>query len=265
MIRTLLFSTLYPNSVRPSHGIFVETRLRHLLASGQVETRVIAPVPWFPFQHTMFGDYAHYAAIPHQEEPNGIQIDYPRYLLLLPKIGMNTAPYTLARTGLEAAKKLIASGYDFDLIDAHYFYPDGVAATMIGKALNKPVVINARGTDINLIPQYPKPQQMILQATRDCDAMITVGAALKDEIVGLGGAADKVTACVTASIFNSSRSKTNRKPVPPSACLTNSSSHRSATSSNEKDTTWLSKPWRRSPMGNSTSPAVVKKKAVCVR
>jgi hypothetical protein len=29
MIRTLLFSTLYPNSERPSHGIFVETRLRH--------------------------------------------------------------------------------------------------------------------------------------------------------------------------------------------------------------------------------------------
>jgi hypothetical protein len=30
------FLHLYPNSVRPSHGIFVETLLRHLLASGQV-------------------------------------------------------------------------------------------------------------------------------------------------------------------------------------------------------------------------------------
>jgi teichuronic acid biosynthesis glycosyltransferase TuaC len=107
---------------------------------------------------------------------------------------MNTAPYTLARTGLAAAKRLIASGYDFDLIDAHYFYPDGVAATMIGKALNKPVVITARGTDINLIPHYPKLREMILQATRDREAMITICAALKDEIVGLGGAAEKGTA-----------------------------------------------------------------------
>lgn len=56
MIRTLLFSTLYPSSVRPSHGIFVETRLRHLLASGEVETRVVAPVPWFPFKHERFGE-----------------------------------------------------------------------------------------------------------------------------------------------------------------------------------------------------------------
>jgi len=193
MIRTLLFSTLYPSSVRPSHGIFVETRLRHLLASGEVETRVVAPVPWFPFSHPRFGEYAKHAAVPAYEERNGIQVEHPRYLLL-PKIGMNSAPHFLARAGLAAAKRLIASGYDFDLIDAHYFYPDGVAATIIGKALGKPVVITARGTDINLIPQYEKPRRMILQAAEDCAAMITVCAALKDAIVGLGGAAEKVTA-----------------------------------------------------------------------
>jgi teichuronic acid biosynthesis glycosyltransferase TuaC len=192
MIRTLLFSTLYPSSVRPSHGIFVETRLRHLLASGEVETRVVAPVPWFPFRHKAFGDYAKHAAVPAYEERNGIQVEHPRYLLL-PRIGMNSAPATLARAGLSAAKRLIASGYDFDLIDAHYFYPDGVAATIIGKVLNKPVVITARGTDINLIPQYDQPRKMILQAAEDCAAMITVSAALKNAIVGFGGTAQKIT------------------------------------------------------------------------
>jgi glycosyltransferase involved in cell wall biosynthesis len=192
MIRTLLFSTLYPSSVRPSHGIFVETRLRHLLASGEVETRVVAPVPWFPFSHPRFGEYAKHAAVPAYEERNGIRVEHPRYLLL-PKIGMNSAPHFLARAGLAAAKRLIASGYDFDLIDAHYFYPDGVAATIIGKVLNKPVVITARGTDINLIPQYEKPRKMILQAAKECAAMIAVSAALKDSIVGVGGTAEKIT------------------------------------------------------------------------
>ncbi|MBS3935894.1 MAG: glycosyltransferase, partial [Sulfuritalea sp.] len=191
MIRTLLFSTLYPSSVRPGHGIFVETRLRHLLAGGEVETRVVAPVPWFPFRHGMFGEYARHAAVPRHEERNGIRVEHPRYLLL-PKIGMNGAPASLARAGLGAARKLIAAGYDFDLIDAHYFYPDGVAATLIGKVLNKPVVITARGTDINLIPQYEKPRRMIRQAAADCAAMITVCAALKDAIVGLGGTAEKI-------------------------------------------------------------------------
>ncbi len=43
------FSTLFPSRVQPGHGIFVETRLRELLSTGQVESRVIAPVPWFFF------------------------------------------------------------------------------------------------------------------------------------------------------------------------------------------------------------------------
>lgn len=192
MIRTLLFSTLYPSSVRPNHGIFVETRLRQLLASGQVETRVVAPAPWFPFRHPRFGEYAKHAAVPAHEVRNGIDVTHPRYLLL-PKVGMNFAPASLARAGLKAARRLIAQGWDFDLIDAHYFYPDGVAATMIGKVLGKPVVITARGTDINLVPQYDTPRRLILQAAEDCAAMITVCAALKDAIVGLGGTAEKVT------------------------------------------------------------------------
>ncbi|MEW5781477.1 MAG: glycosyltransferase family 4 protein [Pseudomonadota bacterium] len=192
MIRTLLFSTLYPSSVRPSHGIFVETRLRHLLASGEVETRVVAPVPWFPFKYPRFGEYAKHAAVPAHESRHGIEVSHPRYLLL-PKIGMSLAPASLARCGLAAARKLIAAGFDFDLIDAHYFYPDGVAATMIGKALKKPVVITARGTDINLIPRFAKPRRMILQAAHECDHMITVCQALKDALVELGAPAEKIT------------------------------------------------------------------------
>ena len=33
-MKILTFSTLFPNSEKPGHGIFVETRLRHLVASG---------------------------------------------------------------------------------------------------------------------------------------------------------------------------------------------------------------------------------------
>lgn len=191
-IRTLLFSTLYPNSVRPQHGIFVETRLRHLLSSGQVETRVVAPVPWFPVRHRVFGEYGDYAAVPDREGWNGVSVEHPRYLLL-PKIGMSLAPVSLANVGLAAARRLIAAGFDFDLIDAHYFYPDGVAATIIGKALGKPVVITARGSDVNLIPNYAKPRQMILEAAAQCAAVIAVSAALKDALVRLGVSAGKVT------------------------------------------------------------------------
>lgn len=50
-IRIVLLSSLYPNEQQPRHGIFVEQRLRHLLASSEIEAKVVAPVPWFWSAH----------------------------------------------------------------------------------------------------------------------------------------------------------------------------------------------------------------------
>jgi teichuronic acid biosynthesis glycosyltransferase TuaC len=191
-MKLLTFSTLYPNAQQPNHGIFVETRLRYLIASGKVESRVVAPVPWFPLKGEGFGHYGMLAKVPRQETRNGIHVTHPRYLVV-PRFGMNLTPYTLAHAAKKEVGRILDEGYDFDAIDAHYFYPDGVAAVMLGKYFNKPVVVTARGTDINLIPQYARPRQLILHAARDADAVITVCQALKDEMVELGVAPAHIT------------------------------------------------------------------------
>jgi len=184
-MKILTFSTLYPNAARPSHGIFVETRLRHLLASGKVESKVVAPVPWFPSSNPRFGEYAVFAKAPREERRCDIDVIHPRYLTV-PKFGMSMAPFLLAAGAYPAVKSIIRRGYDFDVIDAHYFYPDGVAAAMIGQKLNVPVVITARGTDINLLPQFALPRRMIHWAAGRAAAVVTVSAALKAALVQLG-------------------------------------------------------------------------------
>jgi len=184
-MKIVTFTTLYPNAVKPGHGIFVETRLRQLVASGRVQARVVAPVPWFPLQHPRFGQYANFARVPQSEQRHGLQVQHPRYLQL-PKVGMNVAPFLLAQSGKRALGRLLDEGYDFDLIDAHYFYPDGVAAAMLGKYFNKPVSITARGSDISLLPQYPVPRRLIRWAAARADGLVTVCRALKDELVQLG-------------------------------------------------------------------------------
>jgi teichuronic acid biosynthesis glycosyltransferase TuaC len=190
-MKLLTFSTLYPNEVRPNHGIFVETRLRHLLASGEVESRVLAPVPWFPFRQTSFGRYGEYSRVPAREERFGIEVRHPRYLSI-PKVGMNWAPRLLAVAAGPACRQLHKEGYDFDAIDAHYFYPDGVAAARLGEQLQRPVVITARGSDINVIAQFPRPRSLILEAAQKAAAIITVSRALKDKLVELGVDGDKI-------------------------------------------------------------------------
>ncbi|HWB54840.1 MAG TPA: glycosyltransferase family 4 protein, partial [Tepidisphaeraceae bacterium] len=190
-IRTITFSSLYPNGTSPNHGIFVENRLRHLLDSGEASTRVVAPVPLFPFRAKIFGRYARLAEVPRVEERNGIQVHHPRYPVV-PKIGMTIAPASLFMACLPLLRRL-RRRRDFDLIDAHYFYPDGVAATMLGKIMKKPVVITARGTDINLIPSHPMARRQIQWAARDAEGIVAVSEALKDALVALGVRPERVS------------------------------------------------------------------------
>lgn len=191
MIRLLVVTTLFPNSVQPRHGIFVETRLRHLLLSGKVAAEVIAPVPWFPFTHERFGQYANFAKIPKLEQRGGCTVHHPRYLII-PKIGMLLTPLTLAISIWNHIRRLRRNGANFDLIDGHYYYPDGVAIALISKWLDKPFTITARGTDINLIPNASLPRKMILWAAKKATASITVCQALKTKMVELGAEEQKI-------------------------------------------------------------------------
>ncbi len=188
-ISILTLSTLFPNSLQPSHGIFVETRLRRLVADGKVTARVLAPVPWAP---PAGAEMRKLRAIPDFERRNDLDVDHPRYVVI-PKIGMNLTPHLLYRAMRKRLRKMLDAGLKIDLIDAHYFYPDGVAATWLGAEFDLPVVITARGTDINLIPQYARPRRLILEAAQNAAAMITVCQALKDELIALGAQASKVT------------------------------------------------------------------------
>ena len=184
-MRLLTFTTLYPNEIRPGHGVFVENRLRHLVAGGEAESLVVAPVPWFPLRSAVFGGYADFARVPRIEDRSGIAVHHPRYPVL-PKVGMSVAPALLYRGALASVRRILAAGYDFDLIDAHYFYPDGVAAAMLGRRLGKPVVITARGSDINAIARFAGPRRTIRQAAAAAAGVIAVSEALRGSLCALG-------------------------------------------------------------------------------
>lgn len=192
MLKLLTLTTLYPNAAMPSHGIFVENRLRHLRATGAVENPVVAPVPWFPFRTQMFGEYGKFASAPRREERHGARIDHPRYLVI-PKIGMSLAPASLYKAFKSGYERVLRQGVKPDILDAHYFYPDGVAAARLARETGIPLAITARGTDINLIPRYPGPRQAILEAAQTAGHMITVCEALRRALIDMGVPAEKVT------------------------------------------------------------------------
>ena len=191
-MRILTFSTLFPNREMPRHGIFVAERLKHLLASGRIEAAVMAPVPWFPFESERFGAYSRFARVPREEEFEACPVLHPRYPVI-PKIGMSLAPVLLAIASYRTLRRHSDMIDGFDVIDAHYFFPDGVAASLLGRWLKKPVIITGRGTDLNLLPKFRLPRLQIQWAIEQATALVTVSDALRQRLLDLGALPEKTS------------------------------------------------------------------------
>jgi len=192
-MKILTISSLYPNNKDPKHGIFVETRLRHLRKDyPEITAVVIAPVPWFPFAAPRFGEYSKFAGVVDVETREGVLVYHPKYLVI-PKLGMHLTPWFMARSIRKCLQQLVAEGQTFDVIDGHYFYPDGVAITKVAAEFNIPFTCTARGTDINLIPAFPVARRRINEVFSKARHLMAVCKALADEMIALGAPRSKVT------------------------------------------------------------------------
>lgn len=165
--------------------------MRHLIKDENVHVTVVAPVPWFPFTHKFFGKYGQFARAPRYENRNSVDVYHPRYLVL-PKIGMRVTPHSLYKAGLAQIKALLASGQKFDVIDAHYFFPDGVAAAQISSKLGIPFTVTARGSDVTEIGHMAPFDQWITQAAAQAGQVMTVSESLRQGLIDLGVDAAKI-------------------------------------------------------------------------
>ncbi len=133
----------------------------------------------------MFGNYSVYARVPYLETPEEFTVSHPRYLCI-PKVGMNMSTALMASSLYKHLYDIKSSGFDFDLIDSYYLYPDGVAAILLGLLFHRPVVLTAFGSDVSAFPNHPLPRAAILWAARRSGHVTAVCQALKDELVRIG-------------------------------------------------------------------------------
>jgi glycosyltransferase involved in cell wall biosynthesis len=189
----LVLTSLWPNSEQPRLGLFIKHRITALARLGAVSLRVVAPVPYFPkrLQWPLIPDHwRRMARVSPREVTEGLEVYHPRYLLL-PKLGMRFHGRWMARGAADLVRRHL-SERPLDLIDAHYVYPDGFAAVQLGRALGVPVVVTARGSDINLFSQMPRIRLLLCSTLDQAAGVIAVSASLKQRIVELGIAPEKV-------------------------------------------------------------------------
>lgn len=189
-MRILTFTSLFPDSTRSNFGIFVYQRMAHLARLPGNSVTVVAPVPytpaWVPGKKAQ-----EYRAVPKQERFGDLLVYHPRYPFL-PKVSMTVHGLLMFIGSYALLRRLAKQDAGVDCIDAHFVYPDGFAAVLAGKLLKLPVVVSARGTDINLYPTIGRIRPMLQWTVRRAQGLIGVCSDLSKTMIELGAPAERV-------------------------------------------------------------------------
>ncbi|MDP1679495.1 MAG: hypothetical protein Q8L02_05160 [Candidatus Nitrotoga sp.] len=149
--RIVVFTTLFPNATQPGAGIFIRERMFRV--AKELPLMVVAPVPWFPFQGLIRAFRPHFRpAPPYREIQDGIEVLHPRFFSI-PGMVKSLDGIFLALSTFVLMQRLQRK-HNFNIIDSHFAYPDGYAASLLGKWLRLPFTITLRGTEARLARQY---------------------------------------------------------------------------------------------------------------
>jgi teichuronic acid biosynthesis glycosyltransferase TuaC len=186
--RVLVFSSLFPSSARPQAGLFIRERMFRV--AKRLPLVVVSPQPWFPGQSWIRRFRPHFRPLPANcEVQEGISVYYPRFFSF-PGCFKGLDGRLMAEGSLKLLAKLKREP-GFDLIDAHFAYPDGYAAVQLGRRFDVPVTITLRGTEVPLA-RDPVRRHRILEALAGAAWVFSVSESLKQHAVALGADGDKI-------------------------------------------------------------------------
>ncbi len=184
----LVFSSLFPHPGQPQAGLFIRERMFQV--ARRMPLCVVAPVPWFPGQGLIRLFRPHFRpSAPRVEVQDGIEVHHPRFfsfpgmLKCLDGLLLALSTYPLLRR--------LSKSRGFDLIDAHFAYPDGYAATLLGRWLGKSVSITLRGTEVRLLRTRCQGRLLRKALTR-ARQLFAVSASLRDVALAQGVVSDKI-------------------------------------------------------------------------
>jgi teichuronic acid biosynthesis glycosyltransferase TuaC len=169
---------MFPNVARPHLGIFVKERLLHV--AKKIDLTMVAPVPSFPFL-ARTSKYAGYGRIGLKGESDGMTVFHPRYFMI-PKY-LKSLDARFYERSLRPFVRDILQQTGGQVLDAHWVYPDGLAALEWGHRFGKNVVVTVRGNEALHYYQYDAIRKLIVEKMSLFDHVISVSEDLKEKLI----------------------------------------------------------------------------------
>ena len=173
-MRVLVLASLYPHAQNETLGLSTHRRT--------VELGKLCPVKAVAL--TGCSD------LPEREDFGGVEVVRPRWRRF-PKLGVFFDGY---RYAARVARVLegIRPEFDFDLIDAHWLYPDAFAAVRLGQWLGKPVVVTGRGSDVDeFLFRWPV-RRFARAALRGAAQLVALTRRHREKMIEAGAEAERI-------------------------------------------------------------------------
>jgi len=178
----LVWSALFPGPAQPQAGIFIRERMFRV--GQELPMTVISPQPWFPLQGLIRRFRPHFRpSQPRRESQSGIEVLRPSYFSV-PGVLKQLDGWFMALGARRTVRRLHRAGR-VDVIDAHFGYPDGYAATLVARWEGLPCTITLRGTELRH-SRDPALRRRLLAGLRSATRVFSVSASLKRLAMALG-------------------------------------------------------------------------------
>jgi glycosyltransferase involved in cell wall biosynthesis len=181
--RVLVLARNYPNNAFPTLGLWTQ---RLVAASCAVaEPTVVAPVPYAP-PFIPSPSFRRFRSVERVANADGVTVHHPRVAA-----GPGQLLHAFdAQLGLTSLRREIARMHratPFDLIHAHFIYPEGVIASHVGADLGIPVVSSEHAMWRPWLDRHPAVRRQVERALPRIARITAVSAALRASIVELFG------------------------------------------------------------------------------
>ncbi len=184
----VVLSSLFPSSRQPGTGLFIRERMFRV--GAKLPLAVVSPAPWFPLQGVVRRWRPGFRpGAPRYERQSGFDVWFPRFVSV-PGALKSLDGIAMALGALPRMRQLRREGR-LDLIDAHFAYPDGCAASWLGRWLGVPYTVTLRGTEVRHA-RDPALVPRVTHALRHAARVFSVSESLRQLALSLGIAPDQV-------------------------------------------------------------------------
>jgi glycosyltransferase involved in cell wall biosynthesis len=177
-LRILVISWNYPTAAAPRRGLWVERMCE--AAAKEADVRVIVPTPWVP-PLVPVPKLSRFRTVPQRERRRELDLYFPR---VPGSVEYLTHAYDarLAMPSVLATARRLHAERPFDLIHAHFVYPDGVVAASVGRALGIPVMTSEHAFWTPWLDDRPGVGDQVRRALPRIALVTAVSAFLREGI-----------------------------------------------------------------------------------